>query len=143
MTSEPALVADRMWVMPDQETRVVLVKPGDVLLFGNVGDLPAEAIDAGTEQLLDATGVAKVIFFRDDIDMAALPATAAEAHRRPDDDVYVVQTSEGFTGTFDQQTVGTLERLGLVQHDHDGHVMETAAGEPVGPLHHFYVQATT
>lgn len=56
-------------------TRVMLVKPGDVLVFGNVGDLgnPQQAHQTVTA-LRDQLGLAAVLLFRGDIDMTAIPA---------------------------------------------------------------------
>jgi hypothetical protein len=53
-------------------------------------------------------------------------------------DVYVVTGPRGFTETFNAEQVETLVRLGLIQHDYDGHVLEDGAGQGVGALHHFY-----
>lgn len=55
------------------ERRVVLVKPGDLLVFGNVGHVdPAIAPDmlAGLKETL---GLAGVVVFESDIDMASVP----------------------------------------------------------------------
>jgi hypothetical protein len=54
------------------------------------------------------------------------------------EDVYVVHTPKGFTETFDRRTIDTLERLGLIRHERDAHVMEDASGRGIGPLHRFY-----
>lgn len=58
------------------EQRVVLVKPGDLLVFGNVGEVLPESLIA----MQDAVNVMKeklrlagVFLFEHDIDMAAVP----------------------------------------------------------------------
>jgi hypothetical protein len=56
--------------MCDDGTRVVLVKPGDVLVFGHVSDPSAPELKPLVERLKTITGAAAVVFFRDDIDMA-------------------------------------------------------------------------
>lgn len=61
--------------------RVVLVKPGDVLVFGNVGDLSADSLANGAEFLKERLGLAAVVFFAADIDLAAVPAAALPATR--------------------------------------------------------------
>ncbi|MCL8026344.1 hypothetical protein [Nocardioides bruguierae] len=48
---------------------------------------------------------------------------------------------DGFTESFDAEQVDTLVRLGLIQHDYDGHVLQDGAGNGVGHLHHFYREA--
>lgn len=56
---------------------VVLTKPGDMLLIGNVSSisgLTSDKVKAATE--LFAALEIKVIFFADDIDIAKLPADA-------------------------------------------------------------------
>jgi hypothetical protein len=64
--------------------RVVLIKPGDVLLIGNVGELTDEAIQqAGpvVAALKDTLGLAEVLIFEADIDLAAVtPAQQAPSH---------------------------------------------------------------
>lgn len=55
-----------------------------------------------------------------------------------DTDVYVVETPMGFTETFDRHTIDVMERLGLIRHVRDGHVVEDGSGRGVGPLHRFY-----
>jgi len=62
--------------MPEQagETRVVLVKPGDVLLIGNVGDLAAVGGEDGFLALsaaLDKLGL-PTILFASDVDTSVL-----------------------------------------------------------------------
>jgi hypothetical protein len=61
------------------DTRIVLVKPGDVLMLGNV-TLPEdedalEAFDSALRTLKDALGLEHVLVFEDDIDLAVKPAT--------------------------------------------------------------------
>lgn len=52
--------------------------------------------------------------------------------------VHVVQTDAGFTESFDDNTIETLLRLGLIVHERDGHVLADGHGRGVGPLHRFY-----
>ncbi|WFE41945.1 hypothetical protein [Micromonospora sp. WMMD998] len=61
--------------------RFVLVKPGDVLVFGGVGDLDPAVAEELVGQLRDRVGIEHVAFFAADIEMDAVPApaTAREA----------------------------------------------------------------
>jgi hypothetical protein len=57
------------------ETRVVLVKPGDLLLIGNVGEITQEQYDQGYaafSALLKEELNIRVVWFPGDIDIAAL-----------------------------------------------------------------------
>ncbi|GAA2216995.1 hypothetical protein GCM10010400_72940 [Streptomyces aculeolatus] len=54
------------------EQRVFLVKPGDLLVFGNVGEVPADSVQALSHLLREEIGVRAVVFAAD-IDMAAVP----------------------------------------------------------------------
>lgn len=54
---------------------------------------------------------------------------------------YVVTGPRGFTETLNAHTVETLVRLGLIEHERDGHVLEDGRGSGVGPMHHFYRMA--
>jgi hypothetical protein len=55
-------------------TRVVLIKPGDVLLIGNVGEnVDYEALPDLAEKLKSALGIAHVAIFEADIDLASVP----------------------------------------------------------------------
>jgi hypothetical protein len=57
------------------ETRVVLVKPGDLLLIGNVGEITQEQYDQGYaafSALLKEELNIRVVLFSGDIDIAAL-----------------------------------------------------------------------
>lgn len=58
------------------ETRVVLVKPGDLLIFGNVGSAcyDAESLNILGARLKELLGISYVVFFEDDIDLAAVPS---------------------------------------------------------------------
>lgn len=59
--------------------RVVLIKPGDVLLIGNVGELDPFAIEAAHHavgQLRSALSLAHVLLFDEDIDLAAVTPAA-------------------------------------------------------------------
>ncbi|MCX4886054.1 hypothetical protein [Streptomyces sp. NBC_00847] len=69
--------------LPDARSRrVVLVKPGDVLLIGNVGQLDQDAVDAlhdGASQFRSALGLAQVALFEGDIDLAVTTPSSTEA----------------------------------------------------------------
>jgi hypothetical protein len=54
------------------EQRVVLVKPGDLLVFGNVGAVDPD-MPKWFERLKESLGLAGVVVFEQDIDMAAVP----------------------------------------------------------------------
>lgn len=56
---------------------------------------------------------------------------------------YVITGPKGFTEAFDAEQIDLLVRLGLIQHDYDGHVLQDGAGNGVGPLHHFYREANS
>lgn len=60
------------------DTRVVLVKPGDVLIFGNIGDSVdvEEAADAA-RSLKDHLRLAAIWFFNEDIDLAVVDGKGA------------------------------------------------------------------
>jgi hypothetical protein len=64
-------------------TRIVLIKPGDVLVIGNVGSLPMEAVESlqpGLVDLKDRLGLAGIAVFEGDIDLAAVtPAQSADS----------------------------------------------------------------
>jgi DNA-binding winged helix-turn-helix (wHTH) protein len=61
---------------PDKTgTRILIVKPGDVLVFGNVGAVN-ERIAATANTLRDQLALRQVVLFQADIDMAALPGGA-------------------------------------------------------------------
>lgn len=52
-------------------TRIVLVKPGDVLIFGNVTvDLEDPHLGKAMTELKERVGLAQVLVFEDDIDLA-------------------------------------------------------------------------
>lgn len=54
------------------ETRhVVLVKPGDLLVFGRLGEIDEESVKALSEHLHERLGI-EVVLFEGDIDMAGL-----------------------------------------------------------------------
>lgn len=62
-------------------TRILLIKPGDVLLIGNTGQLyetqsteDTQHLAAVIEAFKDALGIKAVFLFEEDIDIAALPA---------------------------------------------------------------------
>lgn len=56
-------------------TRVVLVKRGDILAFGRVGEV-SERVAATAATLRDQLGLAGVLLFEGDIEMTALPGTS-------------------------------------------------------------------
>ena len=56
-------------------------------------------------------------------------------------DRYVLTGPGGFTEGFNAKQIDLLVRLGLIQHDYDGHVLVDGSGRGVGPLHHFYKEA--
>jgi hypothetical protein len=55
------------------DKRVFLVKRGDTLVFGNVGCVDDEAMPDLLAALKESLGLAQVIVFEDDIDMAQVP----------------------------------------------------------------------
>lgn len=56
------------------ETRVILVKPGDVLLVGNLGsDVHAEALSRAIGEFHERTGI-MIYAFAADIDIDKIPA---------------------------------------------------------------------
>ena len=55
-------------------TRVVLVKPGDVLLLGNVGHIVDPVACANALKGLADVGIARTLVFAEDIDLAAVDA---------------------------------------------------------------------
>lgn len=55
-----------------EETRVFLVKPGDVIVFGNVGAIDIEDLGPHLTNLKDALGLKHIVIFDADIDMAAI-----------------------------------------------------------------------
>lgn len=71
------------------------------------------------------------------------PPTDAPSAEQAQREVYVVHTPRGFTESFDRNTIETLELLGLIRHERDGHVMEIGnPPRPHGALHHFYKEAS-
>lgn len=59
------------------DARVVLVKPGDVLMIGNLGPLTPEDIDhlhTGLATVKESLRLAGVALFEGDIDLAAVAA---------------------------------------------------------------------
>jgi hypothetical protein len=57
----------------ETETRVLLVKPGDLLLIGNVGQIGDAEFAAKAVKVFADMGV-RVVFFMADIDMAKVPS---------------------------------------------------------------------
>jgi hypothetical protein len=63
------------------DTRIVLVKPGDLLVIGNVGALYEDEQDPDLTPLTtikEALGLAGVVVFEGDIDLAAVTPHAVE-----------------------------------------------------------------
>lgn len=61
--------------MTEQDKRILVVRPGDVLILKNLGELAEEGIPdfiSGINKLSEAIGV-KVFAFSDDIDVSTLP----------------------------------------------------------------------
>lgn len=59
------------------DVRIVLVKPGDVLIIGNVGDLGEEGparLEGALAEIKRYVGLEKVLVFEADIDLGVLPA---------------------------------------------------------------------
>lgn len=64
------------------DTRIVLVKPGDMLIIGNVGALPDGQLEQGMTSLggiKDALGLAGLVIFEGDIDLAAVAQASQPA----------------------------------------------------------------
>lgn len=59
-----------------EPTRVVLVKPGDVLVFGNVGE--QRHVACAATALRDQLGLREVLLFAGDVDMTAVPGGALD-----------------------------------------------------------------
>ena len=62
------------------DARIVLVKPGDLLIIGNVGALPDGQWEPGAARLAEikeALGLAGIVVFEGDIDLAAVSQPAA------------------------------------------------------------------
>ncbi|WNI16922.1 hypothetical protein [Actinacidiphila sp. ITFR-21] len=57
------------------DTRIVLVKPGDVLIIGNAPSIDHEEVAPLLTGLRQQLGLARIMLFSDDIDLAAV-ATA-------------------------------------------------------------------
>lgn len=58
------------------ESRVVLVKPGDLLVLGNVGEMTSESLAAmqdAINALKEKLRLAGVVLFESDVDLAAVP----------------------------------------------------------------------
>ncbi|MGM9380329.1 hypothetical protein [Streptomyces antibioticus] len=61
--------------MTDTGARIVLVKPGDILIIGNAGTLDDASVEASTEaisRLHQALGLAGVVLFEGDIELATV-----------------------------------------------------------------------
>jgi hypothetical protein len=57
----------------DEERRVVLVKPGDLLLIGNAPNVLSGDVDRPAMELFERLKI-KVTIFADDIDLDLLPS---------------------------------------------------------------------
>lgn len=62
------------------DTRIVLVKPGDVLMLGNVtlpeDEAALESFEAALSTLRETLGLEHVCVFEDDIELAVKPGRA-------------------------------------------------------------------
>lgn len=79
-------------------TRIVLVKPGDVLLIGNVGALPIEAVESlqpGLAALKDKLGLAGIAVFEGDIDLDAVTPAHLAGSTAPESPAVVTDTADG------------------------------------------------
>lgn len=62
-----------------EAARIVLVKPGDVLIFGNVSVAPdSPLMTAAMTQLKEVLGLAQILVFEDDIDLAVQQGSTDE-----------------------------------------------------------------
>ncbi|WP_084963345.1 winged helix-turn-helix domain-containing protein [Thermoactinospora rubra] len=68
---EPGTLAEDTETVTVQPTRVLLVRPGDALIIGNVGTIP-ERVAATAAALRDQLQLSAVVLFAGDIDMAAV-----------------------------------------------------------------------
>lgn len=71
--------------MTDTSARVVLVKPGDILIIGNIGTLDDEAIATAGEavsRLHTQLGLAGVVLFEGDIDLATVAQSALDTREQ-------------------------------------------------------------
>lgn len=62
-------------IEPANDPRAVLLKPGDLLVIGNVGSLPVEAIehlDEGLRQIKEALGIEGVLIFENDVSVSSI-----------------------------------------------------------------------
>lgn len=61
------------------DPRAVLLKPGDLLVIGNVGQLPAETVQVLHEalgQVKEALGISGVVIFESDVSISAIEERA-------------------------------------------------------------------
>lgn len=54
--------------------RVLLIKPGDILIFGNVGDVEHSDMAPALTKLREVLGIEQVFVFAENIDMDSIPA---------------------------------------------------------------------
>jgi hypothetical protein len=64
------------------DRRAVLLKPGDLLIIGNVGDLDPGALESmrvGLIELRESLDLAGIVIFEEDVDMTTIDAEQVEA----------------------------------------------------------------
>lgn len=66
-----------------------------------------------------------------DVEAAIAPWVAS-------DHVNVIEGWQGFSESFDDHQVETMVRLGLIEFEREGHVLEDSRGNGVGRVHRFY-----
>jgi hypothetical protein len=59
-------------------SRIVLIHPDDVLVFGNIGDFDPDVIKNIGKELREDLGIKRVMFFEDDVDVTVVRAQADE-----------------------------------------------------------------
>lgn len=68
--------------MKRHDSRILLVRPDDVLLIGHAGDADLKALGRAAQSLKDTLGLRHVVIFSEDIDMDVLPETAPLLSRK-------------------------------------------------------------
>lgn len=71
-------MSDELQALLAEQTSIVRVEPGNVLLIGGVKDFDYESVDQALLQLKELTGAARVFLFADDIDVQAMGRAEAE-----------------------------------------------------------------
>lgn len=64
------------------ERKAVLLKPGDLLIIGNVGEMDPGALESmrvGLIELRESLDLAGIVIFEEDVDMTTIDATEVEA----------------------------------------------------------------